>query len=178
MAFHPYPQLIRRLFNADRFGPPRGVTHASPWPWVDHLVSRLPPLTNRPIQTRFRFGSAAELLNLASDGNSWGHYAKGTPSSHMGTPTACRHTVSGTISLPYSGCFSPFPHGTCALSVSQEYLALEGGPPSFPQDSTCPAVLGNYTHRYRYLFAYGAFTLYGRPFQNRSAKDLFAAKSP
>jgi hypothetical protein len=27
-------------------------------------------------------------------------------------PTACRHPVSGTVSLPSSGCFSPFPHGT------------------------------------------------------------------
>ena len=166
MAFHPYPQLIRRLFNADRFGPPQGVTLASPWPWVDHLVSRLLPLTRRPIRTRFRFGSAAELLNLASDSNSWAHYAKGTPSPHEGAPTGCRHAVSGTISLPYSGCFSPFPHGTCSLSVSQEYLALEGGPPSFPQGSTCPAVLGNHTQRYRVLFAYGAITLYGRTFQS------------
>ena len=38
--------------------------------------------------------------------------------------------------------FSPFPHGTGALSVTREYLALEGGPPRFPQDYTCPTVLG------------------------------------
>ena len=38
--------------------------------------------------------------------------------------------------------FSPFPHGTGSLSVTREYLALEGGPPSFPQDYSCPAVLG------------------------------------
>ena len=43
-------------------------------------------------------------------------------------PTVCKRTVSGTISLPCSGCFSPFPHGTCSLSVSQEYLALRDGP--------------------------------------------------
>ena len=30
-------------------------------------VSRLPPLTIRPIQTRFRFGSNPEGLNLASE---------------------------------------------------------------------------------------------------------------
>ena len=35
--------------------------------------------------------------------------------------------VSGTISLPSSGCFSPFPHGTRSLSVSREYLALPDG---------------------------------------------------
>ncbi len=39
-------------------------------------------------------------------------------------PTDCRHSVSGTVSLPSSGCFSPFPHGTGSLSVSKEYLAL------------------------------------------------------
>src|SRR5687768_2693005 len=56
-------------------------------------------------------------------------------------PTVCRHPVSGTVSLPSSGCFSPFPHGTGSLSVTREYLGLEGGPPMFGQDSTCPALL-------------------------------------
>ena len=57
------------------------------------------------------------------------------------TPTACKRTVSGTISLPCSGCISPFPHGTCSLSVSQEYLALPDGPGRFRQDFSCPALL-------------------------------------
>ena len=56
-------------------------------------------------------------------------------------PTACRRMVSGTLSLPSSGCFSPFPHGTRALSVSWEYLALPDGPGGFTQGSTCPALL-------------------------------------
>ena len=56
-------------------------------------------------------------------------------------PTACKHTVSGTISLPSQGFFSPFPHGTSSLSVGNEYLALEDGPPIFKQDNTCPALL-------------------------------------
>ena len=34
-----------------------------------------------------------------------------------------------------SGYFSPFPHGTGSLSVTDEYLALEGGPPIFKQDT-------------------------------------------
>ena len=34
-------------------------------------------------------------------------------------PTGCKRTVSGTISLPCSGCFSPFPHGTGSLSVTK-----------------------------------------------------------
>src|SRR5687768_13212121 len=58
-------------------------------------------------------------------------------------PTACRYTVSGTISLPSQGFFSPFPHGTGSLSVAREYLALRDGPRRFPRDFTCPAVLRN-----------------------------------
>src|ERR1700710_1559083 len=69
------------------------------------------------------------------------HYTKGTPSPREVAPTACRLPISGSISLPSSGCFSPFPHGTCSLSVDEEYLGLEGGPPMFRQDFTCPALL-------------------------------------
>ncbi len=56
-------------------------------------------------------------------------------------PTACKRTVSGSVSLPCSGFFSPFPHGTCSLSVSQEYLALADGAAGFRQDSSGPALL-------------------------------------
>ncbi len=73
--------------------------------------------------------------------NSQAHYAKGTPSSHKGTPTACKRMVSGTISLRCSRFFSPFLHSTCSLSVSWKYLALPDGPGEFRQDFTCPALL-------------------------------------
>lgn len=49
--------------------------------------------------------------------------------------------VSGSLSSFFSKYFSPFPHGTCSLSVFKEYLALEDGPPMFRQDFTCPALL-------------------------------------
>ena len=70
-------------------------------------------------------------------------------------PTACRQPVSGTISLPSPGCFSPFPHGTGSLSVTKEYLALGDGPPEFPQGFTCPAVLGCPTQEVRSISATG-----------------------
>src|SRR5690606_16461215 len=57
------------------------------------------------------------------------------------TPTACKRMVSGSLSPFYSKCFSPFLHSTSSLSVFQEYLALEDGPPIFKQDFTCPALL-------------------------------------
>ena len=49
--------------------------------------------------------------------------------------------VSGSVSLRYLRFFSPFPHGTGSLSVSQEYLALADGPAGFRQGFTCPALL-------------------------------------
>ncbi len=58
-----------------------------------------------------------------------------------GTPTACKRMVSGSFSLFCLKCFSPFPHGTGSLSVSQEYLALPDGPGGFRQDFSCPALL-------------------------------------
>ena len=94
----------------------------------------------RPFKTRFRCASTYRL-KLARQTKSLTHYTKGTPSPLEAAPTACRRPVSGTVSLPSSGCFSPFPHGTGSLSVSKEYLAFGGGPPIFRQDFTCPALL-------------------------------------
>jgi hypothetical protein len=102
---------------------------------------------------------------------------RGHPSKEA--PTACKHPVSGTVSLPSSGCFSPFPHGTGSLSVTEEYLGLEGGPPMFRQDFTCPALLEDPA----VLYPYGAITHYGRPFQilpvqNNKAMGLVPVRSP
>ena len=50
----------------------------------------------------------------------------------------------------------------CSLSVMYEYLGLEGGPPTFRQDFTCPALLKSFL----IVFAYGTVTHYGQTFQN------------
>ena len=100
-------------------------------------------------------------VKLATNSKSLTHYTKGTPSP-LRAPTACTHTVSGSISLPSPGFFSPFPHGTGSLSVGQEYLALEDGPPMFRQGFSCPALLT--FHEYG-PFTYRAVTVYGQSFQ-------------
>ena len=56
-------------------------------------------------------------------------------------PTVCGRMISGSVSLPWKGFFSPFPHGTCSLSVDGRYSALEGGPPGFGRSFTCSALL-------------------------------------
>jgi hypothetical protein len=114
--------------------------------------------TERPFQTRFRCAFTYRL-KLACHTKSLTHYTKGTWSP-LQAPTVCRQSVSGTLSLPLSGCFSPFPHGTGSLSVMHEYLGLEGGPPNFRQDFTCPALLKD--NRLHYV--YGAITLCGPTF--------------
>src|SRR5204862_8221024 len=88
----------------------------------------------------------------------------GIPLAGHSPPTACKRVVSGTISLPSQGFFSPFPHGTGSLSVASEYLALPDGPGSFKQGFSCPALLRSHWKE-DCIFTYGAVTLYGRPFQ-------------
>ena len=119
------------------------VPPASPCPWVDHPVSGQITATPRPFGLAFAPAPPVARLSLATMIYSSAHSTKGTPSP---SPTgrlrpARKHTVSGSVSLPSPGCFSPFPHGTGALSVVCGYLALGGGPPRFPPDASCPAVL-------------------------------------
>ena len=117
-------------------------------PWL-----RVYPQELHALVTGLAFALAPLVTSLASlsRSNSPDHNAKGTqsdalsgePPSHP--PTACKRTVSGSLSLPALGCFSPVPHGTRPLSVIQESLALEGGPPSFTPGSSSRALLRNST---------------------------------
>ncbi len=66
LAFHPYPQVIRRLFNDGRFGPPREFNRASPCPWVAHPVSGLRSATNAPCSDSLSLRLRIFVLNLAT----------------------------------------------------------------------------------------------------------------
>ena len=59
------PKAISHHFNGGRFGPPWDFTPTSTWTWIGHPVSGPMQATDRPIQTRFPFGFAPEVLNLA-----------------------------------------------------------------------------------------------------------------
>ena len=139
------------------FGPPVSVTLPSTWPWLAHLVSGLIRRTKRPVRTRFRYAYTLRL-KLAQQINSPTHYTKGTLSLHKGALTACRHSISVSISLPLSGFFSPFPHGTCSLSVVEEYLGLdELVHPCSDRISRVPP----YSSLIICFYPYGTITLYG-----------------
>src|ERR671915_17997 len=89
-------------------------------PWWVRASTRSYPRFTLAMGRSLRFGSRARdyiaLLGLAfatatppgltspRTANSQAHSSKGTPSPRK-APTACRHTVSGTISLPSRGTF-------------------------------------------------------------------------
>jgi len=84
--------------------------------------------SKRPLQTRFRYGYPTRV-NLATHHNSQAHSSKGTPSHH--TPqkrrkalTACKHTVSGTISRPLTGALFTFPSRYWSAIGHQEVFRL------------------------------------------------------
>src|SRR3954471_18445264 len=89
-------------------------------PWWVRSSTRSYPRFNLAMGRSLRFGSRAcdsnALFGLAfatasphgltspHTTNSQAHSSKGTPSPEL-APTDCRHTVSGTISLPSRGTF-------------------------------------------------------------------------
>src|SRR5262249_37098841 len=126
--FTPTRRSSRRFAIRPGAGLHGRVPPASPCPRVAHPVSgrlaatprapsRAPPPPFRP---RVRSGSGCPRLSLAAPSHSSAHSTKGTPSRPRagGAPTGRGRTVSGALSLPLAGCFSPFPHGTGPLSVA------------------------------------------------------------
>ena len=105
LEFLRYPQLIPYFFNSSGFGPPHGFTHASTCPWIGHPVSGHIQVTLRAVHTRFPCGSCAEHINLATYIYSPDRSTKSTISHLNCALSACKHKVSGSLSLPSRGSF-------------------------------------------------------------------------
>ena len=131
MEFLRYPHLIATFFNRCAFGPPPPFTAASTWTWVGHPVSGLCLLTGRPIKTWFPFGSKLFVLNLASNHNSPDRSTKSTRLHSYGASTACKHRVSGSLSLPSRGSFHLSFTVLCAIG-HQVVFRLGGWSPHVP----------------------------------------------
>ena len=173
MAFHPYPQLIPSVFNLSGFGPPRGLTRASPWPWVDHSASGPEHTTTPPHggYALFRLAFAAATppgLTSRHVPDSQAHSSKGTPSPHQREAlTACRHTVSGTLSLPSRGTFHHSLTVLIRYRSSGSIQAYRVVPADSQQIPRARCYSGNNTNRHA-VFTYRALTVYGRPSQATS----------
>ena len=162
MVFRPHPQLIQRFFNTNWFGPPPRVTGGSACPRIDHPASGPPRATGRALRTRFRSGSAIPGLTSRRRGDSQAHYAKGMRSP-LRAPAVWGRMISGSLSLPSKGFFSPFPHGTRPLSVDGSIQPCGMGPTDSDGVSRVPTYLGYGTGARR--FAHGAVTRRGPTFQ-------------
>ena len=105
LEFLPYPHLITTLFNGCVFGPPMPFTASSTWTWVDHPVSGLHTLTNVALLT-LGFPSAPHLWCLTLPVNVTRRTVlQKVRGCTQGTSTACKHRVSGSLSLPSRGSF-------------------------------------------------------------------------
>jgi hypothetical protein len=186
LAFHPYPQLIPSVFNLSGFGPPRRLTVASTWPWVDHSASGLEHATTpHKVDTPYSglaFATATPHgLTSRHATNSQAHSSKGTPSpatvNCSPALTDCKRTVSGTISLPSRGTFH------LSLTVLVRYRspgsiqAYRVVPTDSQQISRARCYLGIHNDSCN-VFVYGTLTLYDRPFQTTSTNTTISHCRP
>src|ERR1700759_1762556 len=167
-------------------------------PWWVRSSTRSYPRFNLPMGRSLRFGSTAcdsdALFRLA--------FATATPPGLTLPHTITRRLIlqkarghftpnqkSGTLPRlvgtrfqvlfhdPSPGCFSPFPHGTCSLSVTREYLGLGGGPPRFTRNFSGSVLLGN-TLKSSAGFALRGYHPLRRRFPTSSATHEISDSSP
>ena len=140
MEFLPYPHLIATLFNGCAFGPPPPFTAASTWTWIDHPVSGLHIRT--PALLRLGFPSAPRLKRLTLP--AWTTRRTVLQKVRGSAFDAVPQLIDTGFQVLFHstpGVLFTFPSQYYALSVTKEYLALGGGPPDFPQGSSCLVVL-------------------------------------
>ena len=144
------------------FGPPQRFTIASTCSWLGHSVSGLRHDTSYPLQIRFRFDFVAVPLNLASYRNSPARSTKSTR-SHFHALSACKLTVSGSVSLPSRGSF----HLSLTVLFAIGHMvvfSLLGWSPFLPSGFLVSRRTPESASLTQY-FVYGDFTLFVLPFQ-------------
>ena len=131
LEFLRYPQVIRQLFNGGRFGPPLRFTATSTCPWIGHPVSGLMHATCRAVHTRFPFGSASEMLNLAAYYNSPDRSTKST-TSHLNVLCVLVSTRFQVLFHSPPGVLFTFPSQYCFTIGHQVVFRLGGWAPRIP----------------------------------------------
>ena len=146
------------------------VPRASPCPWVDHPVSGRLNATGRPFGLGFPPAPAVAALTSPR-----------RTTRRLILQKARRHQIIATGSdrleahgfrvyfTPLAGVLFTIPSRYWFTIGRWSYLALGGGPPCFPPDFACRAVLTSAMHPVRTNVAYGVLTLSDHPFQQCSA---------
>ena len=133
-----------------------------PSPCGDHALFRL----------AFATAPGVNPLTSPHGSNSPAHSTKGTQSGIPTRGIALSRLVSTRFQVlltPRLGCFSPFPHGTCSLSVTKRIQPWTMVRPDSHRIPRVPWYLGT-PYGGRSPFVYRAVTCCGRPFQNRSTR--------
>ena len=177
MEFLPYPHLIPTLFNGCGFGPPLPLTAASTWTWIDHPVSGLLLLTLALLRLGFPTAPHLKCLTLPVSVTRRTVLQKVRGRTYKVLPQLVDTGFQVLFHSP-PGVLFTFPSQYYALSVTKEYLALEGGPSHFPQGFSCPAVL--WILPLPTVFMYEAFTLSGLTSQSvpLTGRLTFAVRNP
>ena len=174
------------------------VPLASACPWVAHPVSGRFLATLRPFG--LAFAPAPRVARLASPPrttrrlilqkarrhpNLWrDHQCRPwSPTAVLGISTCQGSDRPGARGFRI--CFTPLigvlftvPSRYWFAIGRRRYLALGGGPPRFPPDSACPAVLTQPMHPVPTAVAYGDLTLCVHPFQRCSADHAHPGEHP
>ena len=140
LEFLPYPHLIPTLFNGCGFGPPLPLTAASTWTWIDHPVSGLPPLTLALLRLGFPTAPILKILTLPVSATRRTVLQKVRGRAYKALPQLVDTGFQVLFHSP-PGVLFTFPSQYFALSVTEEYLALRGGPRSFRQGFSCLVLL-------------------------------------
>ena len=140
MEFLPYPHLIPTLFNGCGFGPPLPLTAASTWTWIDHPVSGLLLLTLALLRLGFPTAPHLKCLTLPVSVTRRTVLQKVRGRAYKVLPQLVDTGFQVLFHSP-PGVLFTFPSQYFALSVTEEYLALRGGPRSFRQGFSCLVLL-------------------------------------
>ena len=129
MAFHPYPQVIPQVFNPGGFGPPRGLTRASPCPWVDHSASGLESATKAPYSDSLSLRLPLDGLTSPHSTNSQAHSSKGTLSPWSKRPCRLQRLVGKRFQVLFHsppGVLFTFPSRYLSAIGHQGVFRLSG----------------------------------------------------
>ena len=140
LEFLPYPHLIPTLFNGCGFGPPLPLTAASTWTWIDHPVSGLLLLTLALLRLGFPTAPHLKCLTLPVSVTRRTVLQKVRGRTYKVLPQLVNTGFQVLFHSP-PGVLFTFPSQYSALSVTEEYLALRGGPRFFLQGFSCLVVL-------------------------------------
>ena len=140
LEFLRYPHLIPTLFNGCGFGPPLPLTAASTWTWIDHPVSGLLLLTLALLRLGFPTAPHLKCLTLPVSVTRRTVLQKVRGCTYKVLPQLVNTGFQVLFHSP-PGVLFTFPSQYFALSVTEEYLGLRGGPRSFRQGFSCLVLL-------------------------------------